>query len=52
MHRTQALLERGFYWPKMIDDVDEYVSTCVVCQQNKVERAKPIGLLEPLPVPI
>lgn len=35
----------------MRDDVDEYVRTCLVCQQDKVERKRQGGLLEPLPVP-
>jgi hypothetical protein len=30
--RTQALLERGFYWPSINKDVDEYVRTCLICQ--------------------
>ena len=51
IHRTLALLERGYYWPRMGDDVEEYFRTCLICQQDKVERAKPLGLLEPLPVP-
>ena len=32
-------------------DVEEYVRTCLTCQQDKVEQQKPVGLLEPLPVP-
>ena len=35
----------------MREDVEEYVRTCLVCQQDKVERKKQAGLLEPLPVP-
>lgn len=50
--RTFALVERGSYWPKIREEVDEYVRTCLVCQQDKTERAKPAGLLEPLPIPI
>ena len=51
IHRTLALVERAFYWPKMGIDVEEYVRTCLTCQQDKVEQRKPVGLLEPLPVP-
>lgn len=29
----------------------KYVDSCVVCQQAKVRRSKPVGLLQPLPVP-
>lgn len=43
--RTLALLEAAYYWPHMRDDVDEYVRTCLVCQQDKVERKRQGGLL-------
>ena len=49
--RTLALLERAFYWPQMRDDVDAYVRTCLICQQDKPINQRPGGLLEPLPVP-
>lgn len=49
--RTMALLERGYYWPKMRGDVKDYVRTCLICQQDKVDHAQPLGLLEPLPTP-
>ncbi|XP_028107290.1 uncharacterized protein LOC114306273 [Camellia sinensis] len=49
--RTLALVKQGYYWPQMRDDVEEYVRTCLTCQQDKVEHKKKAGLLEPLPVP-
>ncbi|MCF8701926.1 DDE-type integrase/transposase/recombinase, partial [Corynebacterium sp. MC-10] len=48
--RTRALIEAIYYWPKMRDDIECYVQTCLVCQQDKVEQRHPGGLLEPLPV--
>ncbi len=51
MHRTLALLEDRFYWPHMSDDVETYVKTCLVCQQDKIELKTPAGLLQPLPIP-
>ena len=51
MHRTLALLEDRYYWPHMGADVETYVKTCLVCQQDKVELNTPAGLLQPLPVP-
>ncbi|KAK3023895.1 hypothetical protein RJ639_044517 [Escallonia herrerae] len=49
--RTLALLQQGYYWPQMGDEVQEYVKTCLTCQQDKVERKKKAGLQQPLPVP-
>ena len=49
-HRTKAIIERSYYWPNMRSDIDAYVRTCLICQQDKVEQAKPAGLLEPLPI--
>ncbi|KAL0328234.1 UNVERIFIED_CONTAM: Transposon Ty3-G Gag-Pol polyprotein [Sesamum calycinum] len=46
-----ALLARRYYWPKMEEDVEAYVRTCLVCQLDKVERKKEAGLLQPLPIP-
>lgn len=48
---VNALVERGDFWPHMRNDVEHYVRTCLVCQQDKVEQSRPSGLLEPLPVP-
>ncbi|RVW78948.1 Transposon Tf2-2 polyprotein [Vitis vinifera] len=48
---TLALLVRSYYWPKMGEDVQAYVKSCLVCQMNKTERKKATGLLQPLPIP-
>lgn len=49
--RTLSLLSLGYYWPGMKEDVMGYTKTCLVCQQDKIDKQKPGGLLEPLPVP-
>ena len=36
--RTRALLESAYYWPQIRDEVEAYVGTCLVCQQDKVEQ--------------
>ena len=40
-----------YYWPGMKREIAEYVSRCAICQQVKVERKKPFGLMQLLPVP-
>ncbi|GJZ46202.1 putative nucleotidyltransferase, ribonuclease H [Tanacetum coccineum] len=49
--RTLALVEGTYYWPRMGDDVETFMRTCLICQQDKIEQKKPGGLLEPLPIP-
>ncbi|KAG9447517.1 hypothetical protein H6P81_013645 [Aristolochia fimbriata] len=49
--RIIALVTHHFYWSGLEEDVEEYVRTCLVCQQDKVERRRPGGLLDPLPIP-
>ena len=49
--RTLALISESYYWPRMESDVELYVRTCLVCQQDKTERKKTAGTLEPLPIP-
>ncbi|VFQ93371.1 unnamed protein product [Cuscuta campestris] len=48
--RMMALLSRDYVWPKMEHDVEAYVRTCLVCQQDKVEKRKEAVLLQPLPI--
>jgi len=36
-----ALLKR-FYWPKLIEDVENYVNNCENCQRNKYDRDPPV----------
>ena len=42
MYRT---LKEYYWWSGMKREVAEYVSKCFICQQVKVERQKPSGLL-------
>jgi hypothetical protein len=43
-------LRATFYSPQASRRVREFVRSCVVCQQNKIEHLHPGGLLRPLPV--
>nr|GFA18597.1 hypothetical protein CTI12_AA187700 [Tanacetum cinerariifolium] len=49
--RTLALIEGTYYWPRIEDDVETFVRTCLIFQQDKIEQKKSGGLLEPLPMP-
>ncbi|TYK11149.1 ty3-gypsy retrotransposon protein [Cucumis melo var. makuwa] len=44
-------LKRVYWWRDMKREVAEFVSKCLVCQQVKAPRQKPVGLLQPLSVP-
>lgn len=49
--KTLELISRNYWWPQMKVDVITYVRSCLCCQQTKTFPAKPIGLLQPNPVP-
>nr|GEW06882.1 hypothetical protein [Tanacetum cinerariifolium] len=46
--RTLILVEGTYYWPRMEDDVETFVRTCLVFQKDKIKQKKSRGLLEPL----
>ncbi|KAL2243376.1 UNVERIFIED_CONTAM: Transposon Tf2-11 polyprotein [Sesamum indicum] len=49
--RTFASVRRAYHWPQMRDDVETHVRTCLICQQDKADHQKKVGLLQPLPIP-
>ena len=49
--KTLSLVQRGYYWPNMRDDVKAYVESCKLCQEYKSQNKSAAGLLQPLPVP-
>jgi hypothetical protein len=51
MNKTLEILSRKFYWPRMQYHVQQYISACQKCQENKSSNSSPIGLLSPLPIP-
>ena len=43
---------KGMYcWNGMKNDVEQYVASCLTCQQVKFEQQRPTGLLQELPLP-
>jgi len=49
--KTTERICSNFYWPNMQKQIKQYVQSCLVCQQAKVETKLPAGLLHPLPIP-
>jgi hypothetical protein len=49
--RTYKRLAQQFFWPNMYRDVQDYVSTCEICQKMNFEALAPAGLLQPSPIP-
>lgn len=45
-----ALISRSYYWPKMGKEVEEYLKSCLVCQQDKTSMRNEVGLLQPLSI--
>ena len=51
IRRTEELISRNFWWPKMHEDITKFVNSCDQCARNKVTRHKRYDLLRPLEVP-
>lgn len=48
---TYKRMKQLFAWKGMKSSVHKFVQSCLVCQQDKSDRTKLPGLLQPLPVP-
>lgn len=51
IYATYSRIKQLFAWPKMKLSVQDYVKSCPVCQQDKIEHIKTPGLLQALPMP-
>ncbi|GJP56485.1 hypothetical protein CLOM_g15552 [Closterium sp. NIES-68] len=49
--KTLKALQRFYYWPDMVTDVQRYVAACPICQRMKLSHQRPTGLLQPLEPP-
>jgi hypothetical protein len=48
--RRTTFLKKSYYWPNFKNDAEEYVKTCLICEQNRTFNKKQAGLLRPLPI--
>ncbi|KAA0058337.1 DNA/RNA polymerases superfamily protein [Cucumis melo var. makuwa] len=48
MYRT---LKKTYWWPRMKQEIVEYVDRCLICQQLKLVRRRPEGFFNPFPLP-
>jgi hypothetical protein len=48
---TYRRMKQIFAWKGMKSVVQDFVQSCVICQQAKPDKAKSPGLLQPMPMP-
>jgi hypothetical protein len=49
--RTYEALSREYYWPNMLDYVEQWVRNCHTCRRITSSREAKQGVLKPLPIP-
>ena len=50
VNRTFVSIRLKYYWPKMYQEIQDYVKHCDICQRIKVDRHRHPAPLHPLPV--
>ena len=50
--KTFEHLRKSFFWPRMFRKIKSFVLSCPDCQRNKPSNQKPIGLAQPLDIPL
>jgi len=45
-------LRQKYWWTGMKGDIVEYVAQCDTCRRVKAEHQRPVGLLQPLHIPV
>ncbi|CAI7854456.1 unnamed protein product [Closterium sp. NIES-53] len=51
VEKTQQQLQRYYYWPEMLTDVQRHKASCPTCQVMKSSRKRPARQLQPIPPP-
>lgn len=49
--KTLKKIMEHFYWPKMSQEIQEYIKMCEKCQKAKSSTQRPLGSLRPFPPP-
>jgi transposase InsO family protein len=50
-NRSEYEIRRHAYWPRIRNDIHAFLAACTKCQQNKINRRAPQGLLQSLAIP-
>jgi len=50
--KTTELINRRYYWPKIREDIKQFIKNCDTCQRSKVVRHAPYGLLQSNEAPV
>ena len=50
-NRSEYEIRRHAYWPRIRNDIIVFLAACTKCQQNKINRSAPQGLLQSLAIP-
>ena len=49
--KTTRKIQERYYWPTIIEDIRNHISSCLPCAQNNHRRQKLPGKLKPIPPP-
>ena len=52
VRRTYNSLSSEFHWRDIKKDVQNFASNSDVCQRHKYDSTSPVGLMQPLPIPL
>ena len=51
IRRTKTKVKEHYFWPKMDQEIDKYIGTCLTCQRNADRNSNLTCLLHPLEIP-